>query len=227
MRAGTAGAGRAKRPVTQLSVQVARHIERLIAQGRLAAGARINEAALAEELDVSRAPVREALRGLEVRGLLTRVANRGTFVRELTVKEMLDIFEMRALLMGYGAERATELLNAERTQKLADLLDAMDAATRDNDGERYYRLNLEYHKTMLSYSNNRRAVQVYEELANDLQRFRRHYFDFISNMIKSNAEHRAVFEAMLAGDAGAARRLAEAHVQQGKLRVLQTLEAEK
>lgn len=226
MKPGTAVAGRAKRPATQLSVQVARHIERMIAQGTLAAGERINEAALAEDLDVSRAPVREALRGLEVRGLLTRVANRGTFVRELTVKEMLDIFEMRALLMGYGAERATELLNAERKDALAGLLDAMDEATRNDDGERYYRLNLEYHKAILAYSNNRRAVEVYGELANDLQRFRRHYFDFTSNMIKSNAEHRAVFEAMLAGDAAGARRLAEDHVQQGKLRVLKTLEPE-
>lgn len=216
----------AKRPAMQLSVQVAEHIERMISEGTLAAGERINEAALAERLDVSRAPVREALRGLEVKGLLTRVANRGTFVRELTVKEMLDIFEMRALLMGYGAERATELLNAERKSMLAALLDAMDKATRGNDGERYYRLNLDYHKAILSFSNNRRAVQVYEELAKDLQRFRRHYFDFTSNMIKSNAEHRAVFEAMLRGDAAGARRLAEDHVQQGKLRVLKTLEPE-
>lgn len=216
--------GRAKRQSKQLAAQVAAHLERMIAEGKVVAGERINEAALAERLGVSRAPVREALRGLEGRGLLTKMANRGTFVRELTVKEMLDIFDMRALLMGYGAERATELLSVQRQGTLSTLLDQMDQATLDNDGERYYHLNHEYHKAMLSFSNNRRAVEIYDELENDLQRFRRHYFEFASNMVKSNAEHRAVFNAMLQGDAAAARALAENHVQQGKLRVLQTLE---
>ncbi|MGE4112366.1 MAG: GntR family transcriptional regulator, partial [Burkholderiales bacterium] len=146
MKAGKGGGRSAKRPATQLAVRVTAHLERMIAGGKAAAGERINEAALAEQLGVSRAPVREALRGLEARGLLTKQANRGTFVRELTVKEMLDIFEMRALLMGYGAESAAELFNAERGAALAGLLDRMDEATRDGDGEAYYRLNLEYHK---------------------------------------------------------------------------------
>lgn len=218
--------GRAKRQSKQLAVQVAAHLERMIAEGKVVAGERINEAALAERLGVSRAPVREALRGLEGRGLLTKMANRGTFVRELTVKEMLDIFDMRALLMGYGAERATELFSAQRQSALSSLLDQMDQATLDNDGERYYLLNHEYHKAMLSFSNNRRAVEIYDELEKDLQRFRRHYFEFASNMVKSNTEHRAVFNAMMRGDAAAARTLAENHVQQGKLRVLQTLQGD-
>jgi DNA-binding GntR family transcriptional regulator len=226
MKPGVVIEGRVKRQPTQLAAQVAAHLERMIAEGKVAAGERINEAALAERLGVSRAPVREALRGLEGKGLLTKMANRGTFVRELTVKEMLDIFDMRALLMGYGAERATELFSAKRQSKLSALLDQMDQATLDNDGERYYRLNHEYHKAVLAFSNNRRAVEIYDELEKDLQRFRRHYFEFASNMVKSNAEHRAVFNAMLRGDAVAARTLAENHVQQGKLRVLQTLEGE-
>jgi DNA-binding GntR family transcriptional regulator len=212
--------------VAQLPVRAARHIERMISEGRLAGGERINEAALAERLGVSRAPVREALRGLEGRGLVERVANRGMFVRELTVKEMLDIFDMRALLMGYGAERAAELVTAERRAALARLLDDMDEAARSEDGRRYYTLNMAFHTAILAYSNNRRAVQIYEQLAADLHRFRRSYFDFMSNMMKSNAEHRAVFEAIAVGDAKEARRLAERHVHEGKLRVLQSLEPE-
>jgi DNA-binding GntR family transcriptional regulator len=213
-----------KRPVRQLATRVVEHLERMIADGTLAAGERINEAVLADTLGVSRAPVREALNGLEAKGLLTKIANRGTFVRELSVKEMLDIFEMRALLMGYGAECATELFNDERKAALSALLDRMDESTRNNDGVAYYRLNQEFHKTILSYSGNRRAMEVYDELEKDLQRFRRHYFDFTSNMTKSNIEHRAVFEAMRRGDGAAARELAVNHVQHGKLRVLQTLE---
>ncbi len=224
MTTETGSARRTKRPATQLAVRVAAHLERMIADGKVVAGERINEAALADRLGVSRAPVREALRGLEARGLLTKLANRGTFVRELSVKEMLDIFEMRALLLGYGAERAAELFNAKRSTALSTLLERMDEATRDSDGETYYRLNLEYHKAILAYSGNQRAVQVYAELEKDLQRFRRHYFDFVSNMVKSNAEHRAVFEAMRRGDGAVARTLAENHVQQGKMRVLKTLE---
>lgn len=210
----------------QLSVRVAEHIEKMIFDGAVQPGERINEAALAEKLGVSRAPVREALRGLEGRRLLVKIANRGMFVRELSVREMLDIFDMRALLVGYAAGRAAELLNAERKRTLSGLLDRMDKAARANDGARYYRLNTEYHDAILAFSNNRRAVQVYSELAKDLHRFRRRYFDFAPNMSKSNAEHRAVFDAIVRGDAVEARRLSEEHVQQGKLRVLQTLEPE-
>ena len=180
---------------------------------------------LAESLGVSRAPVREALRGLEARRLVSRIANRGMFVRELSVKEMLEIFDMRALLMGYAAERAAERLNAERKRALTGLLDRMDKATRAEDGARYYRLNVEFHAAIMGFSDNQRAVSAYQELANDLHRFRPHYFDFKQNMIKSNAEHRAGFEAIVRGDAAEARRLAEHHVLQGKLRVLQTLES--
>jgi DNA-binding GntR family transcriptional regulator len=213
-----------RKDTAQLSVRVALHIERLISQGKVAAGERINEAALAERLGVSRAPVREALRGLEGRGIVIRVANRGMFVRELSVKEMLDIFDMRALLMGYGAERAAELLTDERQASLAGLLEDMDEAARAHDGERYYSLNLGFHTAIVAFSNNARAVQVYEQLASDLHRFRQRYFDYTSNMTKSNAEHRAVFEAIAAGNGAEARRLAEKHVQEGKLRVLQSLD---
>ncbi|MDH3287334.1 MAG: GntR family transcriptional regulator [Betaproteobacteria bacterium] len=218
MRARKAG-----RITPQVSARVAEHIERLISEGSVAAGNRINEAALAERLGVSRAPVREALRGLEGKGLLTKIANRGTFVRELSVKEMLDIFDMRALLMGYGAERATELLNEERKRVLARLLDQMDRVAKAHDGTRYYRLNLEFHTAIITFSNNRRAARVYEELAKDLFRFRRNYFDFSPNMARSNAEHRAVYDAMVTGNEREARRLAEEHVQRGKIRVLQTI----
>ncbi|MDB5863967.1 MAG: ydfH 5 [Betaproteobacteria bacterium] len=209
----------------QLSVRVTDHIEKLISEGRVQPGERLNELALAERLGVSRAPVREALRSLEGRGWLTQIANRGMFVRELSVKEMLDIFDMRALLVGYAAERASELLNSERRKALAKLLDEMDKAAKSDDGTRYYRLNTEYHDAILAFSNNQRAVEVYAELAKDLHRFQRRYFDFAPNMVKSNAEHRAVFDAIVRGDAAEARRLSEQHVQQGKLRVLQTLQS--
>jgi DNA-binding GntR family transcriptional regulator len=210
----------------QLSVRVTEHIEKLITAGRVQPGERLNELALAERLGVSRAPVREAMRSMEGRGWLTRIANRGMFVRELSVKEMLDIFDMRALLVGYAAERAAELLNAERRKTLAGLLDQMDKAAKSDDGARYYRLNAEYHDAILAFSNNQRAVEVYAELAKDLHRFQRRYFDFAPNMVKSNAEHRALFDAIVSGDGAQARRLSEQHVQQGKLRVLQTLESD-
>jgi DNA-binding GntR family transcriptional regulator len=218
---------RAPAEAAQLSARVTDHIEKLISEGRVQPGERLNELALSELLGVSRAPVREALRGLEGRGWLTQIANRGMFVRELSVKEMLDIFDMRALLVGYAAERAAELLNAERRKMLASLLERMDKAAKSDDGARYYRLNAEYHDAILAFSNNQRAVEVYAELAKDLHRFQRRYFDFAPNMVKSNAEHRAVFDAIVRGDALEARRLSEQHVQQGKLRVLQTLDSNK
>lgn len=211
-------------PAGRLADRVRTHLESLLSSGELRPGDRINEAALAERLGVSRAPVREALRAMEGRGLVVQIANRGMFVRELSVKEMLDIFDLRALLMGYGAQSAAEFMTPERKAQLGALLDEMDAATRAQDGARYYRVNQQFHTAILSYANNGRAVQIYGELATDLHRFRQRYFDYVGNMVKSNAEHRAVYDAIVAGDAVRARQLAEDHVLKGKLRVLRGLD---
>ena len=102
------------RPQRLLAATIVEELKRLIEEGEVRPGERLNEATLAVRMGTSRGPIREAIRVLSGMGLVTPVANRGVFVRQVSVAEMLEIYEMRALIFGFAAERATEYLTPAR-----------------------------------------------------------------------------------------------------------------
>ena len=100
--------GRAARSVQGLAHAICEQLQQLIYSGEVAPGERLNEAALALRMGTSRGPIREAIRMLSGIGLVVAVPNRGVFVRQISVREMLEIYELRALLFGRAAEQAAE-----------------------------------------------------------------------------------------------------------------------
>jgi len=203
---------------------VIEELKQLIFSGELKPGDRLNEAALALRMGTSRGPIREAMRVLAGMGLVTAIENRGTFVRQMSVRDMLESYDMRAVIFGFAAQRAAEFLTPERRQHLEDLLAQMEQATLEGAGNRYYELNLQFHDDIVAFSNNRRAVLAYDEYVKELHVFRRRFFDYEAKMRRSNEEHRAIFSAMVAGDGKLARQLAEQHVVTGRQRLLDSLE---
>ncbi len=203
---------------------VADELRRLIYSGELAPGERLNEAALALRMGVSRGPIREAIRMLAGSGLVTPIAHRGMFVKRMSMRDMLESYDLRALIFGFAARRTTEFLTPDRRQSLEAMLTKMEAAHQENQNSLYYELNLSFHSLILEYSNNRHACQAYENYANELHTFRRRAFDYTNKMQRSNEEHRQIVEAMIAGDAARAGELAEAHVLAGKQRLLESVD---
>jgi DNA-binding GntR family transcriptional regulator len=204
---------------------ICEQLQTLIYSGELPPGERLNEAALAVRMGTSRGPIREAIRTLTGIGLVVAVRNRGVFVREISVREMLEIYELRALLFGTAAERAAEHLSDTDRAEFVQLLDGMDAACDAGDGQRYYVLNLRFHALLLAQWPNQRAQQAYEDYAKDLHLYRRRYFNAPLNMRRSNTEHRRIFDAIVAGAKDRANKLAQSHVQQGRQRLLSSLDA--
>ena len=211
------------RPPRLLASTVVDELKRLIDSGRLKPGERLNEAILAERMGVSRGPIREAIRVLSGMGLVTPVANRGVFVREISVPEMIEIYDMRALIFGFAAERATEFMTAAREKTLRGLIAQMEAAAQAGKGSAYYELNLRFHHTILAFSNNRRAARAYDECVKELHLFRKPAFAYAAKMNRSNLEHQAIFAAMVSGDGAEARRLASEHVLSGRQRLLESM----
>lgn len=209
------------RPPRLLAATVVEELKRLIESGEVKPGERINEATLALRMGTSRGPIREAIRVLTGMGLVTPVTNRGVFVRQVSVAEMLELYEMRALIFGFAVERATEFLTPPRLKILRTLLAQMEAATAAGKGSAYYELNLRFHSSLMEFSNNRRAAQAYDECVKELHLFRRPMFDYAAKMHRSNTDHRAIVEAMAAAHGAEARRIAEEHVLSGRLRLLQ------
>jgi DNA-binding GntR family transcriptional regulator len=212
------------RPPKLLASAIVEELKRLIHDGGLKPGERINEATLAARMGTSRGPIREAIRVLTGMGLVTPVANRGVFVREVSIPEMIEIYELRALVFGYACERATEYMTAARLKSLQSLMAQMDGAAKAGRGAAYYEANLRFHKAVLEYSNNKRAAETYENCVKELHLFRRPAFNYAAKMARSNQEHRAILEAMASGKGAQARRMGEQHVLSGRQRLLETLQ---
>ncbi|MCW5632559.1 MAG: FCD domain-containing protein [Rubrivivax sp.] len=203
---------------------IAEQLQQLIYGGEVAPGERLNEVALAQRMGTSRGPIREAIRTLAGIGLVAAVPNRGFFVRQISVREMLEIYELRALLFAFAAERAAEHLSAADRAEFGQLLEGMDAACAADNGQRYYVLNLRFHALLMAQARNRRIELAYEAQVKELHLFRRRYFNAAINMRRSNNEHRRIFEAIAEGRAERARKLAQDHVLQGRQRLLATLD---
>jgi DNA-binding GntR family transcriptional regulator len=156
---------------------------------------------------------------------VTAVPNRGVFVRQISVREMLEIYELRALLFGHAAEQAADHLDPAHRAEFEALLAQMDDLCERGDGTRYYAVNLRFHALILELGGNRRAHQAYDDYVKELHLFRRRYFDAAGNMRRSNSEHRQIFEAIASGAAARARTLAQKHVLEGRQRLLATMDA--
>ena len=153
----------AAKPEQGLALAIAEQLKQLVYNGEIAPGERLNEAALALRMGTSRGPIREAIRILTGIGLVTAVPNRGVFVRQISVREMLEIYELRALLFGHAAEQAAEHLDAAHRIEFEQLLAQMDTACEAGDGTRYYTVNLRFHALILELGRNRRAHQAYDD----------------------------------------------------------------
>ncbi len=213
-----------EKPGQGLPLFIAEELKHLIYTGVVKPGERLNEAALALRMGTSRGPIREAIRILTGLGLVKAVVNRGVFVRQISVREMLEIYALRALLFGFAAERATEHVNGEHKQQFEQLLAQMDVACDAEDADRYYDLNLQFHTLILRLSNNQRAHEAYDDYVNELHLFRRRYFNSPGNMRNSNIEHRTIYEAIIKGAKARAKSAAERHVLSGRQRLLASID---
>jgi DNA-binding GntR family transcriptional regulator len=199
-------------------------LERMITEGILQPGVRLNEVSLARQLGVSRGPVREAARALEKTGLVTVIVNRGVFVRTLTLDEAVDIYELNAVLFGLAASQVAVSVTAAQALELRDLVEAMDSKIASHDREAFFELNASLHQRIFAFARNRQAEAIYLDYTKKLLLFRRRSFERPANMVRANAEHRWLLEAILGGKAALAGERAEEHARSGRARFLASIE---
>ena len=205
---------------SSLTSVVQREIERRILQGELAPGAKLNEAALAEALGVSRGPVREAFRMLEEAGLVRQEKNRGVFVRSIPLDEAMEIFDLRAMMDEAVGRRLAQAITPEQLRQVRAMVDAMEKAVRAGDADSYHLLNLEFHDTLVAFSGNRKLTSIYRRVINELSLFRRMNLVDAKLLPISASEHRAIVKAIASGDAEAAGRAMRQHAMDSKQRTL-------
>lgn len=206
-----------------LTVTVHRELEAMILRGDLGPGERLNEQHLSTQLGVSRGPIREACRLLERDGLVVTVANQGASVRQLSVEDAAELYDLRAAMAGYMCSRLARRATPTQRSDLRDLVARMDdrIAAADEDG--YFELNLSFHDRIAAFSGANRAAQLYSALDKEVRLLRRRVLTGVSSMRFSNEEHKEILTAVEAGDADGARQAAEKHHVNGKSRWISTL----
>ncbi|MBM3358769.1 MAG: phosphonate utilization associated transcriptional regulator [Betaproteobacteria bacterium] len=196
-----------------LTSLVQRELERQIVSGELASGAKLNEADIAGELRVSRGPVREAFRALEQAGLVRLEKNRGVFVRQVSLEEANEIYEVRAALDGLIGRLAARRIRPEQLARVRAIVKRMHAVGRARDADAYFPLNLEFHEVLAEAAGNRALRANYRRVVNELDLFRRETLvRNAQNIPISTRDHEAILNAVVKGDSALAERLLFEHV---------------
>ena len=202
-----------------LTMLVQNEIEGMIVGGELGAGAKLSENALATRLGVSRGPVREALRGREQTGRVRVEKNRGVFVRQPSLEEADEIFELRASLDELAGRKLAARITAEQLKELRALIERMEKASTRNDLDAYHPLNLRFHDALVEFAGNGKMLHTYRRLVNELNLFRRHTLAQRDRLPTSTREHRRIVDAIAARDAETAGRLLYEHVMASRERM--------
>lgn len=206
-----------------LTERIQYEIEALILSGTLPPGEHIKEQALATLLGTSRGPVREACRSLERAGLVRIIPNRGVFVRRITLKEVLDIFDIRAQLAHLAGREAAHNISPRKFAELHVLVENMDEAARNQDADAYLELNLSFHEVLYSLCENEKLRQLERELGNSIALYRRRGLASGGGLESSNREHRALTTALAQGKPEDVADLFRDHVLNGKARFAQAM----
>ena len=204
-------------------------IRRGIVEGRYRPGERLVEQRIAEELDLSRTPVREAFRRLQSEGLVEVRPNRGVSVRGLTVDEIGDLYELRARLEAMAAElAATRASSDERSAITAAETEFAAAVSDARAGEviavrRVFAANERFHRAVLVGAHHDRLAQALVRTVDDTLVFQafRHYQP--AAMARSVLFHQMIAEAVRLREAERAGRLVHEHVLQGRDQLLEVV----
>ena len=211
-----------------LAGEVREEIERMIVDGSLAVGEKLNELSLSQAMGVSRGTVREAIRSLADSGLIDLIVNRGAFVHETTLSEVRNLYDLRgaifAMACAAAARRVAKGVEPKLVRKLEENFRKMQKTADDVDTATYYPLNIAFHEMLLDGAGNPRAKVMYENVVKEMHLFRRRGLSIASNISRSLEEHRAIMKAVEAGDAEAARRAAEVHITEGFARYMNLME---
>lgn len=184
-----------------------------ILSGRYAQNTELKEAAIGAELGVSRTPVREALRQLELEGLVTIIPNRGAYVNMITAKDVQDIYVIRPMLEGLCARWATENITQEQLDELEETLCLSEYHTKKGNYEKLYELDSLFHEQLYQASGSRILNHVLSDFHDYVKQVRKATIASQSRSVKSTEEHRAIFEAISRKDPDQAEELARQHVK--------------
>ncbi|MGH2548110.1 MAG: GntR family transcriptional regulator [Thermomicrobiales bacterium] len=185
-------------------------IREAMRDGVLAPGEALTEVELAKLLDMSRTPVREALRRLETERLVENAPRRGLIVPTMTLDHLIEVFEIRSVLEGLAARRCAQRKGPNELAALAACIDQMERALADTDDDLLNQASSNFHRLLRSGSGMTRLRDMVVLMMDSSRSIGLHEFAQ-GRAAQAVAEHKAIFDAIAAGDPEAAEAAARSH----------------
>lgn len=187
-------------------------LRQAILTGELKPGERLMEIHLANKLGVSRTPIREAIRKLELEGLVTMIPRRGAEVAQITEKSMNDVLEVRRAMDALCVELACDRITPEELEQLKEACDAFETAVKTRDVKKIAQADVALHDIILRATGNQRLIQLVNNLSEQMYRYRFEYIKDSSQHERLVEEHRVIYRSIVQKDKETASRAAKTHI---------------
>ena len=214
-----------KKKAKPLGREVYEALRTSILVGELGPDQRLIEEQLAAEMGASRTPVREAIQKLEAENLVVRKPRGGFIVRRMSMKDVEEVFGIRAVLEGYAAFLSTKNLNLQAVKKMEEILDKYDDCFQKGDNNGMIKMATLFHDRLYRTARSNILHQMIARLRDYFFRYRLMLLDLPGMAEESSAEHRQMLEAMKRGDAEEAERMVKAHILKGQKVLLREVKA--
>lgn len=201
---------RAQKPLKEIVYLELKH---KILTGEIPTGKRLMEVELAKKMNVSRTPIREAIRRLADDGLVQMTERKGAYVAQISIKDMLDVFEIREDMEGFCAFLAAGRSSDEQKKRLREIAEDYHEACINGDKMKMIYLDEEFHNYIVACCNNDTLRQLVEYVQDLSLRFRYLYYEDNTLYEETAKQHLDMMEAIAAGDGEQARVLADNHVR--------------
>lgn len=187
-------------------------LRQAILTGELKPGERLMEIHLANKLGVSRTPIREAIRKLELEGLVTMIPRRGAEVAQITEKSMNDVLEVRRAMDALCVELACDRITPEELEQLREACDGFEAAVKTKDVKKIAQSDVALHDIIVQATGNQRLIQLVNNLSEQMYRYRFEYIKDSSQHERLVEEHRIIYQSIVQKDKETASQAAKTHI---------------
>ena len=202
-------------------------LRQAILKGELEPGERLMEIALAQKLGVSRTPIREAIRKLELEGLVVMVPRKGAEVADITEKDLRDVLEVRTALEELSIELAMKNMNDDDCKQLTE---ANKLFAKDSEGDDLIKIaeaDVAFHELIYMATGNKRLIQMINNLREQMYRYRLEYIKDKSTHARLVDEHNRIIDAMVKNDVAAAKAAIKLHVENQEENILKSIKVKK
>ncbi len=198
-------------------------LRQAILRGELEPGERLMEIQLAERLGVSRTPIREAIRKLELEGLVLMIPRKGAEVAKISAKSLRDVLEVRRSLEELASELACQRMTEEQVQELEEAKKAFDAAVEKGDIMELAETDEKFHDVIFNGTGNARLVQILNNLREQMYRYRLEYIKEEDKRQIIMLEHEKILRAIRAHHVTEAREAMREHIDNQEITVSKNL----